>query len=118
MLFNPNNTCVIIKNTGYNMYGESQRKERITEPCALLNAETAIKKSSVRADSSASRGNAQEMIADYWLILLPTTCAEEDDLVEINGVQAKIFKLVPRFSLYGEHDHTEALCQMWNEVEQ
>lgn len=118
MLFNPNNTCVIIKNGGYNVYGEPMRKERIKEKCALLNAGVLMKKSSVRADSSASRGNAHEKTADYWLILMPDTVAEPDDLVEINGIQVKIIQLVPRFSLYGKHDHTEALCDMWNEVEE
>ena len=117
MLFNPNTTCVIIKSEGYDFYGEPLRKQRITEPCALLNAKSAMKKSSVRADSSASRGNAQEVTADYWLILLPSTVAKIDDLIEIHGIQVKIVDLIPRYGLDGRHDHTEALCDMWNEVE-
>lgn len=116
MLFRPNTTCVLIKNSGYNMYGEPIREERITEKCALLNAGLSMKKSSVRADSSASRGNALETTADYWLILMPDTKAELDDLIEIHGVQVKINQLIPRYSLRGQHDHTEALCSMWNEV--
>lgn len=116
-LFNPNATCVIIKNTGYNVYGEPIRATRITEPCALLNAGVAMKKSSVRADSSASRGNAQEITADHWLILTAQTQAEIDDLIEIHGIQVKINQLIPRYGLNGQHDHTEAYCSMWNEVE-
>ena len=118
MLFNPNTTCVLIKNTGYNAYGEqTYSKEPITEPCALLDAKRSMKKSSVRADSSASRGNAQEITADFWLILLPTTEAEIDDLIEIHGTRVKIIDLIPRYGLDGHHDHTEAMCQMWNDVE-
>lgn len=116
MLFMPNRLCVIIKNTGYNVYGEPERKERITEKCTLINAGRSMKKSSVRADSSASRGNAQEIVADYWLLLTHNTCAEIDDLIEINGMQLKIYSLIPRYDLRGKHDHTEALCTMWNEV--
>lgn len=115
MLFNPNTTCTIVKNQGYDFYGEPIRQERVTEACAVLNAKRALKKSSVRADSSASRGNAQEITADYWLILLPDTVAEIDDLIEIHGVQVKIVDLIPRYGLDGRHDHTEALCDMWND---
>lgn len=114
MLFNPNATCVIIKNAGYNVYGEPERTERIQERCAILNAGISMKKSSVRADSSASRGNAFEKIADYWLILEYFTTAEIDDLIEVNNIQVKILQLIPRYGLDGKHDHTEALCQMWN----
>ena len=117
MLFNPNTTCVILKTSGFNKYGEPIRQERITEKCALLDAGITLKKSSVRADSSASRGNAIEKIADYWLILLPTTKAEINDIIEIHGVQVKLVEMIPRFSLTGKHDHTEALCTMWNEVD-
>lgn len=118
MLFNPNTTCVIIKNEGYNMYGEqTYSKERITENCAVLDAKRSVKKSSVRADSSASRGNAQEVIADFWLILEQDTVAEIDDLIEVRGVRVKIVDMIPRYGLDGHHDHTEVACQMWNEVE-
>lgn len=115
MLFNPNRTCVIIKNVGYNIYGEPERTQRITEKCALLEDGRSIKQSSVRADSSASRGNALETVADYWFILMPDTKAELDDLIEIDGVQVKIVEISPRFSLYGVKDHVEAKCEMWNE---
>lgn len=118
MLFNPNATCVIIKNEGYNAYGEQIfAKEGVTENCAVLNAKRSVKKSSVRADSSASRGNAQEVIADFWLILEQDTVAEIDDLIEIHGTRVKIVDMIPRYGLDGHHDHTEAACQMWNDVE-
>lgn len=118
MLFNPNATCVIVKTVSFNKYGEPERYDRITEKCAVLRAKRNIKKSSVRADSSASRGNAIENIADYWLILMPDTKAEINDLIEIHDVQVKIIELIPRFGLSGKHDHTEAKCTMWNEVEE
>lgn len=117
MLFNPNTTCVIVKKSGYNAYGEPLRAERVTEKCALLNAGVSMRKSSVRADSSASRGNAIETTAEYWLILMPDTVAELDDIIEINNIQVKINQLIPRFSLNAQHDHTEAICEMWNEVD-
>ena len=43
--------------------------------------------------------------------------AKIDDLIEIHGIQVKIVDLIPRYALDGSHDHTEALCDMWNEVE-
>ena len=66
----------------------------------------------------ANKGNAVEKVADYWLILMPDTCAEINDLIEIHGVQVKIIQMIPRYSLRGELDHKEALCAMWNEVEE
>ena len=118
MLFSPNAICYIIKTVSFNKYGEPERYDRVEEKCALLEAGITLKKSSVRADSSASRGNAIEKVADYWLILMPDTCAEINDLIEIHGVQVKIVQMTPRYSLRGELDHFEALCARWTEVEE
>lgn len=99
------------------IYGQKHIAQRVTENCAILRSKKNTTKSSVRADSSASRGNAQEITADYWLILEKNTCAELDDLIEFFGLRLKIIGLHPRFSIRGEHDHTEALCKIWNEVD-
>ena len=114
-LFSPNQRCVLVKMGNMDIYGQKHVEKRITENCAILKSKKNSTKSSVRADSSASRGNAQEITADYWLILENSTQADIDDLIEFRGLRLKIIGLHPRFSIRGEHDHTEALCKIWNE---
>lgn len=116
MLFVPNQRCVIVKMSNMDVYGEKHVEKRITEQCAILRAKKISSKSSVRADSSASRGNARELTADYWMILMPDTQAEIGDLIEFRGLRLKIMFMHPRFSILGEHDHTEVGCEIWNEV--
>lgn len=116
-LFVPNQRCIIVKMGAMDIYGQKHVERRITENCAILKAKKNSAKSSVRADSSASRGNAQEITADYWLILEKDTEADIDDLIEFKGLRLKIIGLHVRFSIRGEHDHTEALCKIWNEAD-
>lgn len=115
-LFVPNQRCVIVKMSAMDIYGQKHVERRINENCAILKSKKNSTKSSVRADSSASRGNAQEITADYWLILEKNTQAEIDDLIEFRGLRLKIIGLHPRFSIRGDHDHTEATCKIWNEA--
>lgn len=116
-LFNPNQRCVIVKMGKMDIYGQRHIDKRISEKCAILQSKKSTTKSSVRADSSASRGNAQEITADYSFVLERTTVAEINDLIEFNSLRLKIVGLHPRFSIRGEHDHTEALCTIWNELD-
>lgn len=117
MLFIPNQRCVIVKMGDMDVYGQKHVVSRITEECAILRSKSISTKSSVRADSSASRGNARELTADYWMILMPNTQAEIGDLIEFGGLRLKIVFMHPRYSIRGEHDHTEVGCDIWNEVD-
>jgi hypothetical protein len=70
-------------------------------------------KSAVRADTSATRGNAREMEADAVLLLAKNTVANIDDNVELMGHQFRIMSMHPRVDLLGDIDHYEVKCTYW-----
>ena len=61
-MFRPNQNCQIQKSSGKtDVYGMPVPGRKVNERLAVIELNLMAVKSSVRADSSASRGNAQEM---------------------------------------------------------
>ena len=73
-------------------------------------------KSSVRADSSASRGNAMELVANLKILFLPTVKIDIDDTLELNNCQFRVLGLVPRSDVNGRPDHIEVLANIWSKL--
>lgn len=86
--------------------------EPITERCAILRALHAPRKSSVRADSSASRGASQELICDYFLLMKHDTKAEIDDMLTVDGMRLKVNSKRAQYSVTGQLDHYEIGCMI------
>jgi len=69
----------------------------------------------VRADSSASRGNAIEQQVDSVILLPTTTQARIDDIIDLAGVKLRIKARHPRFDVGGRLDHYEIHATMWSQ---
>ena len=82
----------------------------ITERCAILRALQSTAKSSVRADSSASRGAAWEITCDYLLLFTPTTQCGFDDMLTVDGMRLKVKSKRAQYSVTGVLDHYEVGC--------
>jgi hypothetical protein len=116
-MFRPNQTCRIQLASGKNnVYGQPEPGPYVTERCAVVKLEIAAEKSSVRADSSASRGNALEDEARSIILLTAATRANKDDLIEIAGVKLRIALRHPRFDVGGRLDHYEVHATMWSQA--
>ena len=75
-MFRPNLTCIISVSSGEtDVYGKPMPAKRVTERCAIVKLDIKNTKTSVRADTSASRGNARELIADSVILLTKNTVA-------------------------------------------
>lgn len=107
-MFRPNQSCTIVIASGRtDVYGQALASRRVSERCAVVRLVTTNQKSSVRADSSATRGNADELVSDSLILLTKTTQANQDDLIEVAGMTLRILSKHPRFSVTGELDHYE-----------
>ena len=117
-MFRPNQNCVIRRQDGYTAYGMPKLGTRKKERCAIVKLKVRNDKTSVRADSSASRGNARELEADVLILLSANTVAQHDAVIEFEQRQYRIISMNPRYAISGKLDHYEVECTYWSETEQ
>jgi len=107
-MFQPNLVGYISSLEGYDTYAREIFSERRPCPFAVIDLEIGAEKTSVRADSSASRGTADEMTAQRAKILIANyiTC-KVNDRFEFEDVDYKIVSCFARRSVDGVIDHFE-----------
>jgi len=116
-MFRPNQTCRIQLSSGQtDVYGQPLPGRYVTERCAVVKLEISNEKTSVRADSSATRGNALEPLVASVILLPKTTQAKKDGIIEIAGVKLRIMLRHPRYDVSGQLDHYEIHATMWSEA--
>lgn len=106
-MFVPNIDCTINKLIGTDAYGQEQFGTSIRERCAIVKLKSVKDRTTVRADSSASRGHAWEWISESKILLRSTTAAEVGDKIIIFGMPVRILSSFPRHSVTGKLDHYE-----------
>lgn len=107
-MFIPNATCYIRrKGIGFDKYGQTKHGAKTAIRFALVRYDTKTEDSTVRADSSATRGNIKEFTAS-GRILVPTSVKPTwGDLLIIYGKVYRVKTLEPRFNVLGALDHYE-----------
>lgn len=115
-MFRPNLNCRIQLASGKNdVHGQPIPGRYVGERCAIVKLLISNEKSSVRADSSASRGNALEEQATSVILLPITTKAMIDDIIEVANVKLRIMGKHPRFDVAGRLDHFEIHATYWSQ---
>jgi len=113
-MFLPNKTCRIQLSAGKDVYGQPKPGRYVTERCAIVKLVITSDKTSVRADSSASRGNSKETEANSVILLAPTTEAKIDDIIDVAGARLQIVGKSPQHDVTGRLDHYEVIAQIWS----
>lgn len=107
-MFQPNSTGVLRRLIGRDIHSQSIYGEATTCPFSPVNLAVGAQKTTVRADSSASRGAAEEFAAARAKILLPLFMRPTiGDRFDFEGVAYKMTTLHARRSVYGAPDHIE-----------
>jgi hypothetical protein len=106
-MFRPNLTCKIAKYDKKDGYGKRIYGPWKTTPCAIVKLVQETKKTSVRTDSSATRGTAQEILADARLLFPKYVSLKPGDRISIMGFELTVVSVFPRHSVLGNHDHWE-----------
>lgn len=113
-MFRPNKNCILHKSSGKtDVYGMPMPGLKYKERCSVVKMNIKSAKSAVRADTSATRGNAQELETDTVLLLPKSSKAQIDDNIEMIGHQFRIVAIQPRFDVNGNLDHYEVGCTYW-----
>lgn len=114
-MFNPNQNCTIHRVSGKtDVFGMPLPGVLVKARCSVLKLDLRDAKSSVRADTSASRGNAREMEVVGEFLLSKTTVIENDDLIEIRGHKLRVEAVSPNFDLQGNLHHYQISCSYWS----
>lgn len=116
----PKTTCWIIKNTtrydGHGRAIHATRRKRTR--CAVIKLYDEVEKTTVRADSSATRGRAEEMLADGRLLLLPNEDVATGDLIEVEvqggpNITLEIKRIFRRIDVGGRVHHIDLEGEIW-----
>jgi hypothetical protein len=99
---------MLLRKTARNIHGETVWADPIEVPCGVVHLKKTVQKSSVRTDSSASRGNAEEIVVSAKILFPVYVEIEQGDRFEIMGFRLEAINIEPRNNVRGEHDHNEA----------
>lgn len=116
-MFRPNHTCQLYKIAGLNEFGERSFAAPISVDCGVVKFNVESEKTSVRADSSASRGKAEEVTADVKVLFPMIVPIEKGDVALIHGVFLEVTSVFPRQAVTGAFDHKECTFKVHPGVE-
>ncbi len=114
-MFIPNTKALVYSHRGYNLYGEPDFNEPVEVPCAVVKLDVISEKTSVRTDSSASRGNANETIAKSRILFASGYAVDIGDKIEISGVLLIIVSVFARLDVSGKVDHYDCSLEKWTQ---
>ena len=117
MAFLPNTDCTVERaDAGTDVYGQQSLGAAVTVRIAIVNLEITREKTSVRTDSSASRGNAEEAIATRVRLLFPADFEPKNgDRVTVLARELKVISVFPRLDIVGTLDHHQVDCDVWSQ---
>ncbi len=107
-MFSPNLTGTLQKMTGRDIHGRHQLGPSLPCPFGAISLKVSAKTTTVRADSSASRGSASETVTERGRILVPAFISVQNgDIFTYQGNKYEIVSLHQRYSVTGALDHWE-----------
>ena len=116
-MFRPNQICSVCTNTGKtDVYGRPTGATWVTEKCNVIKLNVKSEKTAVRANTSATQGNARELETDAVLLMTKTTGVEIDDLIKVYGTNLRVIAKFPRHDAQGVLDHFQIACNFWNSL--
>ncbi|WP_155801877.1 hypothetical protein [Magnetospirillum molischianum] len=107
----PHLDCTIAKRAGNDRHGQPVYGEILPAHVGVVKFDVGADKTSVRSDSSASRGKGDEPQADARL-LFPAWGVQPSvgDIVELQGARLRVQTVNPRLAVLGRLDHWQVDC--------
>lgn len=100
--------CWIYKYLKSDGFGAPQYAVRpIKTVCSIVDVKDEDNKTTVRVDSSATKGNAKEQTYDVRMLIPKTINIGLMDKVVAGGYRMKVVRISPRRNVFGRLDHIE-----------
>lgn len=107
-MFIPNRSCILRKKMKeYDAYGQARFSQPVSIRFALVRFDTKVEDTTVRADSSATRGNVKEAQSSGRILIDKRHKPATGDLVTFNDRVFRIKEVEPRYNVLGALDHYE-----------
>lgn len=114
-MFIPNTIGSLARFTGFTLDGMPNFATAVDVKCAVVRLAEADQKTSVRTDSSASRGSGEETVVKNGKILFPVSVnPNAGDKFTIYTVSMRIMSVEPRIAVTGKQDHWECVLEFWS----
>lgn len=105
-MFFPNTRADLYRRTKkVNNFGRAVYEPRKSVPCAVVHMNVSAQKSSVRADTSASRGQAEQMQGDARILVPIYVDVKEGDVFQKDHIWIEVIEVEPRRNVLGQLDH-------------
>lgn len=112
-MFRPNLTCEVSVMGAADGYGRRLYTDWKRVPFAIVKLDQGSTKTSVRTDSSASRGSAQEILANARFLFPIHVVLKPGDRVKFGDFILTVQSVFPRHSVTGRFDHWQVDCDIW-----
>ena len=106
-MFNPSQRGRLYRQAGYDRFGQAGYAEPLDVSFSPVNMTITNARTSVRADSSASRGHSDETVSQAKVLVEKTAEIGIGDKFEYDGETFKIAGVHKRRTVYGRLDHLE-----------
>jgi hypothetical protein len=113
MILRPRTRCVVSPTRGHDVLGKELLGDSFDALCAVVKINTQHSKTSVRADSSASRGAAEEVTVAARLLFAPSVAIKKGDRVVVADIAVRVTEVMPRIGLDGRLDHNQVDGVVW-----
>lgn len=106
-MFIPNTKAQLRRRGPRDVFGKEIFATPVEIPCAVVQLKEGVMESSVRADSSASRGAAEELMVQSKILIPNNVTVKKGDVLEIYGIFIEVMSSHPRINVLGDLDHYE-----------
>lgn len=103
----------VYRKGGMNIYGESKYQFVRSTKVGVVNFTEGVVQSSVRADSSGSRGKADVETFNAVLIVPLAVDVKLDDVLVMSGTKLLVASVERRWGLRGRPGHLEVGANVW-----
>ncbi len=116
-MFRPNITAHFMKrSTTRDIFGKEAFGPLTPVRAGVVNLDVLMEASSVRADSSASRGSAQDLIAQAKILVPKASPVRVGDIMVLYEITIEITHRQPRINTRGMLDHYELVGKIRAEI--
>ncbi len=107
-MFIPNTYCLKYpRSDTQDVYSNYSYGPAVRMACSVTALDLKVSTTSVRADSSASRGRAEEEIGSARILFPKTAIIREGDIVQVEDEYIECTRIFPRRNVLGRIDHIQ-----------